>query len=160
MVIGSFSRLVSTTPAASFNVSIADFTSGRSSHEGDQHLEIKLQRSSESHSLGSGGRPGRSPVTTLDMITPSLTPGKGCCPVITWTLPMVTVVEIKHLMLTWYVVTPNAYMSLFFVGLLCFRPKPEGFNSSGAMYLAVPTEGDTALPGSTVAGSDMIATSP
>ena len=47
-------------------------------------------------------------------------------------------------------------MSLFFVGLLFFRLKPEGFSNSGAMYRAVPTDGDVVLPLSTVSGSDMI----
>ena len=58
-------RLVSTASAASLSALIAKFTSGRPSHDEDQRLEIKSQSSSESHSLGRGGRPGRSPVTTL-----------------------------------------------------------------------------------------------
>ena len=68
--------------------------------------------------------------------------------------------EMEQVLFTWYVTIPNAYMSLFFVGLLFFRPKPEGFSSSGAMYRTVPTEGDVVLPGSTAFGSDMIPTSP
>jgi len=79
----NFRRLTSTASAAAFSAFIANSTSGRPSHDGDQHLEMKFQTSSESHSLEPGGRAGRSPMTTLYMITPSLAPGNGCCPVMT-----------------------------------------------------------------------------
>lgn len=51
-------------------------------------------------------------------------------------------------------------MSLFVDGLLVLKPKPAGFNSSGAMYLTVPVEGEVVLPGSTVFGSVMIVMNP
>ena len=83
----TFLRSTSETSAASSSAFIKKLASGRPSHDGDQHLEIMLQTSSASHSLELDGRAGLSPETTLYMITPSLAPGKGCCPVITWTLP-------------------------------------------------------------------------
>jgi hypothetical protein len=95
VVAYNFLRLVSISSAASFSAFIAESTSGRPPHEDDQHLEIKFQVSSETHSL-SDGRLGRSPLTTLYMITPSLAPGKGCSPVTTYTLPSVAIVEIRH----------------------------------------------------------------
>jgi len=83
VVAYTFRRLTSMASAESFSAFIANSTSGRPSHEADQHLEIKFHTSSESHSLKPGGRAGRSPMTTLYMITPSLAPGNGCCSVMT-----------------------------------------------------------------------------
>ena len=96
----------------------------------------------------------------LCAITSSLAPEKGCSPVITCAIPLVATTKISHVMLTWYATIPNAKMSLFLVGLPLFRLKPEGFNSSGAVYRTVPTERGVVLPGSTLLESEMIATSP
>ena len=82
----NFLCLASTASDASFSAFIAKLTPGRSPRDGDQHLEMKFQTSSDNHSLGPGGRAGRSPVTTWNISAPSLAPGKGFCPVITWML--------------------------------------------------------------------------
>ena len=91
-----FIRLASTASAASFSAFIAKSTSGRPSREGDQHLEMKFQTSSESHSLEPDGRPGRSPMTTLYIIMPSLALGKGCSPVTTCVLTLIAIAELQH----------------------------------------------------------------
>ena len=108
MAVYAFLRLTSIASAASFSAFIAKVTSGRPSHDGDQHLAMKFHISSETHSFDTDGRTGRSPVTTLYMITPSLAPGKGCCSVITCALRLVVRPYITYLVLTWYVTTPNA----------------------------------------------------
>ena len=77
MVVYAFLRLASIASAASSRAFLAKVTSGRPSSDGDQHLAMKFHTSSETHSFDPGGRAGRSPVTTLYMITPSLAPRKG-----------------------------------------------------------------------------------
>ena len=109
VAVCSFLRLSSIASAASFSTFIAKATSGRPSRDEVQHLVMKFHTSSKTHSFGADGRVGRSPVTTLYMIIPSLAPGKGCISVITSMLPSGAVPGTKYYtFLTWYVVIPNA----------------------------------------------------
>ena len=42
----------------------------------------------------------------------SLGSGKGCCPVSTWVLVLVTVFKTQDVVLTWYMTVPSALMSV------------------------------------------------